>query len=49
METITVVGADELVLMVRYIYLFIFHSCMLIVFDCGLVRRVHKTVKSWGC
>ena len=39
METLVVVSTDELVLMGRYINLFIFHFCMLIVFDYGLVRR----------
>jgi hypothetical protein len=37
METI-VVGAVELVLMVRYMYLFIFHSCILT--HCGPVTQI---------
>ena len=46
LETVIVVGADELVLKGRYIHLFIFHFCMLILVDYGLVRHVHKILKS---
>jgi len=45
METLFVFVADELVLMGRYIHLFIFHFCMLIVFDYGLVRCVCNILK----
>jgi hypothetical protein len=45
METLIVVGADELVLMGRYIHLFIYHFCMLIVFHYGLARCVRNILK----
>ena len=45
METLIVVGADEFVLMGRYIHLFIYHFCMLIVFHYGIVRHVGNILK----
>jgi hypothetical protein len=45
METLIVVGADELVLMGRYIHFFIYHFFMLIVFHYGLARCVRNILK----